>query len=89
MAAVLAALHMAAERGGAALLDGRHDLELTEAQVPGLRRRQAGPWSRKMSATSKPCLGIAAPAQAGGRGPKCRRSSGPVTSRRVRVATWL
>ena len=36
MAAVLAALDMAAESGGAAGLDRRHDLELGEAEVPGM-----------------------------------------------------
>ena len=34
-----AGLGVAAERGGAAVFDGRHDLELFEAQVPGM----AGP----------------------------------------------
>ncbi len=36
MAAVLAGLDMAAERRGPALLDRRHDLELLEAEVPGM-----------------------------------------------------
>ena len=39
MAAVLAALDMAAEGGGAAGLDRRHDLELLKAQVS----RMVGP----------------------------------------------
>jgi hypothetical protein len=34
--AVVAARDMAAEHGGAAGLDGRHDLELAEAQMPGM-----------------------------------------------------
>jgi len=34
--AVLAGLDMPAQRGSAALLDRRHDLELIEAQVPGM-----------------------------------------------------
>ena len=36
MAAVLAALDMTAEDGRAAVLDGRHHLELAEAEVPGI-----------------------------------------------------
>ena len=36
MAAVRAGLEMTAEGGGAAVLDRRHDLELLQAQVPGL-----------------------------------------------------
>src|SRR3546814_13320423 len=36
VAAVLAGLDMAAERRGPALLDRRHDLELLEAEVPGM-----------------------------------------------------
>ena len=36
VAAALAALDVSAERGGAAVLDGRHDLELAETEVSGL-----------------------------------------------------
>ena len=36
VAAVRAALNVAAERGGAAVLDGRHHLELAETQMSGL-----------------------------------------------------
>jgi hypothetical protein len=36
VAAILAALDVAAERGRAAALDGRHHLELAEAQMPGI-----------------------------------------------------
>jgi hypothetical protein len=36
MAAVLATLDMAAENGRAAVLDGRHHLELAEADMPGI-----------------------------------------------------
>ena len=36
MAAVLAALDMTAEGRRAALLDGRHHLELAEADMPGI-----------------------------------------------------
>jgi hypothetical protein len=34
--AVVAGLDMATERGGTAMLDRRHDLELVEAQLPGM-----------------------------------------------------
>src|SRR3546814_19772282 len=36
MPAVGAGFDMAAERGGAAMLDRRHDLELMQAQMPGM-----------------------------------------------------
>jgi hypothetical protein len=39
----LTALHVTAERGGAAVLDRRHHLELSEAQVPGLRPAPSRP----------------------------------------------
>ncbi len=38
MAAVHAGFDVAAERGGPAVLDGRHDLELAEAEMPGMGR---------------------------------------------------
>ena len=37
VAAILAALDMAAERSRAALLDCRHDMELTQAHMPNTR----------------------------------------------------
>ena len=43
MAALVAALDMAAERGGAAMFDRRHDLEFGQAQVPVRLTRKAGP----------------------------------------------
>ena len=42
MAAVLAALDVAAEGGSAAGFDGRHDLELAEAEVAGMGRPIGG-----------------------------------------------
>ena len=42
MAAVLATLDMAAEGCGAAGLDGRHHLELAEAEVAGMGRPKGG-----------------------------------------------
>jgi hypothetical protein len=37
------ALDVPAEGGGAAALDGRHDLELSEAEVTGISRPKGGP----------------------------------------------
>jgi hypothetical protein len=45
VAAVLAALDMAAEGGGAAGLDRRHDLELLQAQLSGMVGPVSGPGS--------------------------------------------
>ena len=42
VAAVLAALDVAAQGCGATDLDGRHDLELTEAEVAGIGRPKGG-----------------------------------------------
>src|SRR3954453_23024139 len=47
VAALLATLDMAAERGGAALLDRRHDLELTQAHVSGIGPAPVGPMTMK------------------------------------------
>jgi hypothetical protein len=41
--AVVAGLDVTAQRGGAAVLDGRHDLELAKAQMPGLGCAIRGP----------------------------------------------
>ena len=43
VAAVLAALDVSAEGGGATGLDGRHDLELAKAEVAGMGRPKGGP----------------------------------------------
>ena len=45
MAAVVAAIDMAAKRRRPAVLDRRHDLELGKAQVTGLNKAVAGPFS--------------------------------------------
>jgi hypothetical protein len=42
-AAAIAAQDVPTQRRAAALFDGRHDLELAQAQVAALRSRQAGP----------------------------------------------
>jgi hypothetical protein len=44
MSAVLTGLHVAAQRGGAALLDRRHHLELGKAQMPSMGGPV--PWTR-------------------------------------------
>jgi hypothetical protein len=44
---------MAAERRRAAALDRSHHLQLLEADVPAVGLAPSGPWSRKMSATSR------------------------------------
>ncbi len=43
VAAVLTAFDVSAQRGGAAGLDRRHDLELAEADVPGMGCAPGGP----------------------------------------------
>src|SRR5208282_2409412 len=48
---VLAARDVPAERRRAAALDRTHHLQLIEAHM--VASRQAGPWSRRMSATSR------------------------------------
>ncbi len=45
MAAVRAALDMAAKRCGTAAFNRRHDLELEQAQMPGLGNSVSGPFS--------------------------------------------
>lgn len=45
MPAVVAGLDMTAQCGGAAGLDRRHDLELAQAQMPGMGRSIGGPGS--------------------------------------------
>jgi hypothetical protein len=47
VAAILAALDMPAERGRAALLDRRHHLELTEADMPGIGSAPVGSMAMK------------------------------------------
>src|SRR5262245_10866321 len=56
---------------------------------PAWARRQAGPWARKISATSSLPRGTPPPNQAGGRGPWLRCSSGLLTARSVVLATSL
>ncbi len=43
MAAVLAGRDMTAQCRGAAALDGRHDFQLVEADVPGIGQAPSGP----------------------------------------------
>jgi hypothetical protein len=87
--AVFAARDMPAEGCRAAALDRRHYLQLAEAHVAGVRH--AGPWSRKISATSRTGRPMTAGVYAGGLLPPdfsgIRRSSGLMTSLMVLVAT--
>ncbi len=96
VAAVLAALDMAAEGGCAASLDGRHDLELAEADMAGMGRAPCGPVSaedvgdleRRTHRGQPPGLGASSVGA-----PACAPiwavilSSGLVTVRTTRVAT--
>ncbi len=94
MPAVLAAFDITAERGGAAGLDGGHDLELAEAEVAGMGRPEGGAVSaedvrdleRRAHGGQPPGL---APAPAVLPGPMraMTLSSGLVTVRTVLVAT--
>ena len=86
MRAVLAALDMTAERGGAARLDRRHDAELGKAQMAGVGRAPASPWRRKISATSSFGRDTSAH-QAGGVTGAFRSSSGLWICRIVLIAT--
>ena len=65
------------------------DITLSWARLtwPALAVRQAGPWARKMSATSSDGRAMTAPAQAGGLTVILRCSSGLLTARRVVLAT--
>ena len=93
MRTLLAALDMTAERRRAAALDRRHHLELAEAHMAGIgQARQAGPWSRKMSATSslgtRTAAGLRRPrSSASQQASSAEQSSGLVTSPIVLVAT--
>ena len=93
MRAVLAALDVAAERGGAAGLDRRHDLQLGEAHVTGVGLAPRRPMGAKdvgdlQAATRGPRH--AAAGQAGGvrfASLTPSRSSGLLMSRTVLTAT--
>ncbi len=86
--AVLAGLDVTAESRGAAILDSRHDLELGEAEVPGM----GGPERRACNVEDVGDLDRGAHAQpsgeisAGLNSPSL--SSGLVTVRTVLVATF-
>src|SRR5688572_11610909 len=90
VAAVFAALDMAAEDGRAAVLDGRHHLELAEADVPGIGLAPGGAMAVEdvcdlqfLAAHGRrltPALGLPS-------GSGASRSSGLVTVRIVVLAT--
>ena len=90
VAAILAALDMPAERGRAAVLDGRHHLKLAEAHMPGIGSAPVGPMAMKDVCDLQPRAAPAA-GYASGRGHPsingASRSSGLVTARMVVLAT--
>ena len=89
VAAVLAGLDMTAQGGGAAMFDRRHDLELLQAQMPGM----GGPVGGAGGTEDVGDLERGAHAQPAGEiSPALNRpslSSGLVTVRTVRVATLV
>ena len=94
MAARLAALDMAAESGGAAGLDGRHDLELAEAEMAGMGRPKGGTVSaedvgdlERRAHDGQPLGPAPAPTLLPGSMRAMTLSSGLVTVRTVLVAT--
>ena len=82
--AAFAAQDMSTQRRAAALLDGRHDLELTQAQVTALRL----PPGRPVGAEDVGDLQGGAP-HGGGLRRRASVSSGLITSRSSSVATWV
>ena len=64
--AVLATRDMTSERHRTTALDGRHHLDLVEADVSGIGFAPRRPWSRKISATSNAGRDTAAGGYAGG-----------------------
>ena len=91
MAAILAALDMPAERGRAALLDRRHDLELTQTHMAGIGPAPVGPMAMKNVGDLQPRAAHGRPATprtaASPRFDDASRSSGLVTARIVILAT--
>jgi hypothetical protein len=86
--AVLAALDVAAELGGAAGLDRRHDLQLAQADMAGMSLSQAAPCAWKTSATSRAGRNGPVRRHAGG-GLSPSRSSGLAIPSRLLAATWV
>jgi hypothetical protein len=89
---VLAARDMPAEGCRSAALDRRRHLQLAKADMAALALRHAGPWSRKISGTSRTRRRMTVEVYAGGLaspGFWVRRSSGLMTSRMVFVRLRL
>src|SRR5467141_3824984 len=90
--AVLAARDVSAQRRRAAALDGAHHLELEQADVTAVGMTPRGPWSRKMSATSRAGRAMWT-RYAGGSSffgtSGVSLSSGLMTSRMMLAATWV
>ena len=91
VAAILAALDMTAEGSRAAALDGRHHLELAQAQMPGIGLAPGGAMVMKDVGDLQPGAAHRRRARAPGlglpAGSGASRSSGLVTLRIVVVAT--
>lgn len=88
VATVGAGFDVATERGGAAMFDRRHDLELMQAQMPGMRGAIRGPCSTEDVGDLE--RGAHQPQPSGGSSmgdASASRSSGLVTLRVVLVAT--
>src|SRR5437660_10346543 len=79
VAAVLAALDMTAEDGRAAVLDGRHHLELAKADMPGIGLAPGGPVAMEDVCDLQP---LAA------HGPRLHSCSGSPFSRRREPVEW-
>ena len=87
VAAVLAAFDMAAQRGGAAILDRRHHLELGQAHVAGTRRPPVWSMNAKDIGDLKRWSHRDQPPGSSPSISSLRCSSGLVTARIVLVAT--
>ena len=81
VAAILAALDMAAEGGRAAVLDGRHHLELAKAQMPGIGLAPGG-------AMAMEDVGDLQPRAAHGRRARLRVSASLRSAARAGRAGW-
>ena len=90
MPAVFAGLDMAAHRSRTAILDRRHDLQLVEAEIPGVRHPICGPGNPEDVGDLQRGPHLAQPS---GDPPSAENSanlsSGLVTARTVRVATCV
>src|ERR1700751_5004893 len=82
VATILATLDVSAERGRAALLDRRHDLELTQAHMSGIGSAPVGSMAMKD-------VGALQPRAAHGRPAACRVAVSPRSMGRDGRVGWL